>query len=96
MFELRKIGVDYFVQIFYRNTTIENPQALNLPGCGTLCPLKKMIELYDDVLPGDFDTECRISMLSMTYEEADFGDSSIGKYFCFTNHSSMLLLLVFN
>lgn len=95
MFELRKIGLNYFVQIFYKNTTNENLEPLSFPGCGSLCPLKKVAELYENVLPGDFETECRISMLSMTYEEANFGDSSIGKFYLFYFFQMKKLILTF-
>lgn len=70
MLELRKINGSPFVSIYYRNTT-EEPIAMNIPNCGQSCPLKKMFELYKNVLPIDWENECQISMLAMTYEEAD-------------------------
>lgn len=80
MFELRKLNNDYALQVFYRNTSAETLTPLNIPKCGTLCPLNKMYELYADVLPdGDFETECKVSLLSMTYEEADLDGFHIGK-----------------
>ena len=77
MLELHKHGHDYSVQVFYKNTT-GDPLPMNIPRCGTSCPLDKMYELYAEVLPGDFDHECRLSMMSMTYEDADFDGSGMG------------------
>ncbi|XP_037048491.1 prostatic acid phosphatase-like [Bradysia coprophila] len=63
--ELRKIGNEHIVQIFYKNSD-KNPGPIDIPGCGTACPLSKMYEIYDDIIPkNDFDTECLIP------EEAD-------------------------
>lgn len=67
------------IQIFYKNTT-ETPMPLNIPNCGYSCPLDQMYQLYANVLPGDFNDECRLSMLAMTYEEADLG-SGFGTYY---------------
>lgn len=65
MFELRAFGVgDYRVQVFYKNTTAE-PEPLDLPGCGTSCPLEKMFEIYKEVLPVNWDEECQLSLLQM-------------------------------
>lgn len=81
MFELRlKEGVPY-VQVFYKNTTDPHPPPLHIPNCGQLCPLENLYKLYSSVLPtDDYTSECRISMLTMTYEEADFGGSETGNY----------------
>lgn len=70
MLELRLINKKPYVSVFYKNTT-EEPQAMYLPKCGTSCALDKMYQLYEDVLPKDLEAECRLSMLSMTYDEAD-------------------------
>lgn len=76
MFEVRKLKNDYVLQIFYRNTTTETPKALNIPNCGCMCPLSKMFELYDDVLPdGDFETECRLPK----HDDSDHDRKAHGK-----------------
>lgn len=64
LFELRKFTDDYRVQVFYKNTT-EEPLPLDLPGCGTSCPLDKMFEVYKEVLPVDWEEECTLSLLQM-------------------------------
>lgn len=80
--ELRLRNSIPVVQVFYKNTT-DTPSALEIPRCGFVCPLAKMYEIYADVLPGNFDEECRLSVLTMTYEEVDMG-SAMGKFesFC--------------
>ncbi|XP_020798569.1 prostatic acid phosphatase isoform X2 [Drosophila serrata] len=60
------------VSIFYKNTTSE-PLPLDIPGCGPSCPLKKLTALYQDVLPIDWEHECKRSTMMMTYEEANLG-----------------------
>lgn len=70
MMELRMVNSKPTVSVFYKNTTAE-PQAMNIPKCGTACPLDKMFKLYANVLPTDWEAECKMSMLSMTYEDAN-------------------------
>lgn len=64
MFELRKFSDENRVQVFYKNTTAE-PSALDLPGCGTSCPLDKMFEIYKEVLPVNWEEECTLSLMQM-------------------------------
>lgn len=69
MLEMRLIESTPFISVFYKNTTAE-PFLMSIPACGKQCPLERMYELYSDVLPGDWDAECGMSMFSMTYEDA--------------------------
>lgn len=78
MLELRLLNDVPMVQVFYKNTTAE-PRLMVIPKCGESCPLAKMFELYEKVLPGQFEDECRMSMLAMTYEEADM-NHAMGKW----------------
>lgn len=49
------------VQIFYKNSTQVNIPAMEIPGCGTKCPLSKMYDLFDDILPkNSFEVECKL------------------------------------
>lgn len=64
LFELRKFSDGYKVQVFYKNTT-EEPKLLDLPGCGTSCPLDKMFDVYKAVLPVNWQEECTLSLLQM-------------------------------
>lgn len=57
MLELREYNNEAFVSVFYKNTTAE-PQLMQIPECGVSCPLKKMYELYEDVLPKNWESEC--------------------------------------
>jgi len=63
------------VSIFYKNTTAE-PLPLDIPGCGPSCPLKKLVSLYQDVLPVDWERECKRTTMMMTYEEANLGTAT--------------------
>lgn len=69
------------VQIFYKNTT-EDPRAMYIPNCGISCPLEKLYRIYNDIIPGNFDEECRLSILTMTYEDAEM-NASLGKCMLF-------------
>uniref|UniRef100_A0A1I8NCK5 acid phosphatase n=1 Tax=Musca domestica TaxID=7370 RepID=A0A1I8NCK5_MUSDO len=61
-----------FISIFYKNSTAE-PQPMLIPDCGIECPLNKLFNIYSDILPQDWDSECKLSTLMMTYEEANIG-----------------------
>ncbi|EDS44287.1 acid phosphatase-1 [Culex quinquefasciatus] len=59
MIELRTSpsGTPY-VSVFYRDSQ-EEPEALYIPGCGTRCPLRRMVQFYEDIIPDDWERECR-------------------------------------
>ncbi|XP_037048455.1 lysosomal acid phosphatase-like [Bradysia coprophila] len=58
--ELRIYHNHYYVQIFYKNSSTETPMPIRIPRCGNICPLSKMYDIYDDILPkNDFKTECQ-------------------------------------
>lgn len=58
--ELRLYQNQYYVQLYYRNS-VRAPEPINIPQCGTACPLSAMYELYAEILPqNDFNTECSI------------------------------------
>lgn len=60
-FELYHGNTTPFVQVFYRNTTETSVSPLNIPDCGTKCPLQRFYELYDDILPKkSIDEECAL------------------------------------
>lgn len=61
MLELRLHQGTPYVTVVYKNDT--DPTTLVIPGCGVTCPLKKMFDLYDDVLPTDWETECQMPPL---------------------------------
>ncbi|KAL1396350.1 hypothetical protein pipiens_010569 [Culex pipiens pipiens] len=58
MIELRTSpsGTPY-VSVIYRDNQ-EEPEALHIPGCGTRCPLGRMVQLYKDIIPDDWEREC--------------------------------------
>lgn len=60
-FELYEGFENPYVQIFYKNSDEPNVPALNIPGCGTKCSLKKLYDLYAIMLPKkNFDYECTL------------------------------------
>ncbi|XP_073817292.1 acid phosphatase 1 isoform X3 [Musca autumnalis] len=61
-----------YISIFYKNTTAD-PEPMLIPDCGIECPLNKLFNIYSDILPQDWDSECKLSTLMMTYEEANIG-----------------------
>ncbi|XP_055697004.1 prostatic acid phosphatase isoform X2 [Phlebotomus papatasi] len=70
MLEMRLIDDKPYISVFYKNTTAE-PQPMNIPRCGRSCPLDKMFDLYRDVLPVDWEAECKLPLMTMSYEEVD-------------------------
>lgn len=51
----------YYIQIFYRKAQEEHPMPMNIPGCGTRCPLEQFYAIYSKIMPNDFDTECKLN-----------------------------------
>lgn len=67
--------------MFYKNTTDDHLLPLNIPNCGVKCPLDAFYSVYSTIIPTkDFETECHLSMLYMTYEEISFSVYDAGKY----------------
>lgn len=60
LFELYESNAknEHYVQVFYRNSTAGDLAPLDIPNCGTKCPLNQLFELYKEILPSDFKTEC--------------------------------------
>lgn len=72
LFELYKSKENFYVQLFYKNTTEENLPPLNITGCGTKCPLDKFYQLFDDIIPKqDFETECKLWPSSRSDKDSD-------------------------
>lgn len=58
-FELYKSDAnEHYVQLFYKQFDGENILPLNIPNCGEKCPLDRFYELFADILPGDYHSEC--------------------------------------
>lgn len=59
MFEMHRVNGTAHVQIVFRNSTTDDPQPLEIPSCGAMCPLSRMFELYAAFLPnGTYEEEC--------------------------------------
>lgn len=63
-FELHKFNGSFHVEIYYKRDRGEDEVPLKplfIPNCGEKCPLEKLYEIYNDILPTqDFETECRL------------------------------------
>uniref|UniRef100_A0A6B2EF65 acid phosphatase n=1 Tax=Phlebotomus kandelakii TaxID=1109342 RepID=A0A6B2EF65_9DIPT len=75
MLEMRLIEDKPYISVFYKNTTAE-PEPMYIPQCGKSCPLKKMFQLYSDLLPHDWEAECKLPLMTMSYEEVDLSASA--------------------
>lgn len=51
MMELHEFDGQFYVKIFYKNSSEEDLSPLMIPKCGTKCPLDKFKKLYDDIIP---------------------------------------------
>lgn len=72
LLELRRSpsGGEPYVSVYYKNTTQE-PEPMDIPNCGKRCPLSQMFKVYGEILPDNWQRECEVSILSLTYVEAD-------------------------
>uniref|UniRef100_A0A182K0N3 acid phosphatase n=1 Tax=Anopheles christyi TaxID=43041 RepID=A0A182K0N3_9DIPT len=86
-------GGQAYVEIFYKNTTAE-PFQLAVPECGGRCTLDRMFEIYDSIMPQDWEAECKLSLLSMSYVEADLNSASLIGIVLLTVISLLVLLTV--
>ncbi|XP_031629370.1 prostatic acid phosphatase-like [Contarinia nasturtii] len=58
-FELYKNSEnEHYIQLFYRKSNEEHLSPLNLPNCGTMCSLNRLYELYSEIIPVDYESEC--------------------------------------
>lgn len=77
LFELYKSKDDFYVQIYYKNTTSDHLPPLNIPGCGTKCTLHEIYHLYRDVIPKyDFETECKLPLASDSVDKPEISWNS--------------------
>lgn len=56
-------NLNYVLQLFYRNSSTQDPYLFTIPGCSPACPLKKFVELTKDVIPDDWKVECHAHRL---------------------------------
>lgn len=94
LIELRQpTSGEAYVSVFYKNTSAE-PEPMNIPNCGMRCPLSQTFKVYEDILPENWERECQVSFLSLTYVEADIRSSTslIGIMFLTTVAILVMLL----
>lgn len=65
---------EYYIQIFYRTKGEDYPSALDIPKCGKKCDLDKFYDLYRDIIPDDFESECGVGKRKKEFLEADESD----------------------
>lgn len=95
MMEMRELNGMYFISIYYKNETNE-PYLLAIPNCGTFCPLHKMFEIYNDVLPsGNRNAECidRHYIAALTIDDFDQSDFTILFFLSVTSFIIFMLIL---
>ncbi|XP_025073737.1 lysosomal acid phosphatase-like [Pogonomyrmex barbatus] len=60
-------GADYEVKTLYlNNTETENAHILEIPNCGNPCLLHNLKTTWQDVIPDNWDEECKMNNLSLT------------------------------
>ncbi|XP_076680942.1 prostatic acid phosphatase isoform X3 [Andrena cerasifolii] len=60
MIELHEDRDGWNVQVFLRNTTYREPYSLTIPGCTTVCPLEKFVQILKPMIPDDWVQECKV------------------------------------
>uniref|UniRef100_A0A1I8M673 Histidine phosphatase superfamily (Branch 2) n=1 Tax=Musca domestica TaxID=7370 RepID=A0A1I8M673_MUSDO len=52
---------EYYVEIYFQNDPQLEPQPLTIPGCSFQCPLHKLLELTEDVMPSSsYEEMCKL------------------------------------
>lgn len=67
---------DYYIQLFYRKDGEEHPSAMEIRGCGKKCDLDKFYDLYRDIIPDDFESECKRGGRTQEFDETDDFDEN--------------------
>ncbi|XP_066905315.1 uncharacterized protein [Halyomorpha halys] len=82
--ELRKKNEQFYVSVFYKNSTAE-PSLLTIPGCTSSCPLDYFETLLTDVIPKNWDAECKTLVRKPIFDQPIPGTKMP-----FRNHSSKM------
>lgn len=80
-------NIDNF-QVFYRNSSIDEPHLLTVPGCPALCPLNQFVKIVQPILPEHWETECQLTVLEAALDMAGVG------IFVYIAASTLLLLVL--
>lgn len=51
---------EHYMQIFYRKCNEEYPEPLKLPGCGDRFTMDQFYNLYEHLIPDEFEKECNL------------------------------------
>ena len=67
-FSFNETRKEFGLEIFLRNSTnvSDTPYQLTIPGCEKFCPLQKLIQLTEDVIPVNWEEECKVEDSSYT------------------------------
>ncbi|XP_043258395.1 prostatic acid phosphatase-like isoform X2 [Colletes gigas] len=58
--ELHENKDGWNVQILLKNSTDHEPYSLTIPGCTTICPLEKFVQILKPMIPDDWEEECKV------------------------------------
>lgn len=56
LFEMYERDSKYFVRLSYKTDDSKYPSPMSFPGCGTMCPLNTLIEMYRPIMPNGHET----------------------------------------
>lgn len=60
-FELYKSSQnEHYLQLFYRKSGEEILVPMEIPNCGTKCTLNQFYATFKDIIPGNYEEECRL------------------------------------
>ncbi len=57
----------FYFQISYKNSTVEVPHLLQLPGCPEVCTLDDFERLIQPLIPTDWHQECKVGILETLF-----------------------------
>ncbi|XP_038618557.1 prostatic acid phosphatase [Tachyglossus aculeatus] len=69
LFEVYLENGEYNIEMYYRNSSWNDPFPLTLPGCTHSCPLTKFAELVSPVITQHWSEECMTTRANKEYED---------------------------
>lgn len=59
----------HYLQIFLREANQDFPEPREIPGCGKSCSLEQFYSIYEELIPGKFEDECKQGKMSVAWED---------------------------
>lgn len=56
----RKDDGQHYMQFVYRKPGVEYPEPMDIPGIGQKWTLDQFYEVFEKIIPGDYDEECKL------------------------------------